>query len=91
MTDWKLNLNIKLGEIRYLGVPDISDYKLVHDSEIQNNGSNRLDEIHQYTDPYSTEYCRNMSEIFPIFHCNWNITGTFLSIIPKYFIATLQF
>ena len=20
--------------------------------------------------PHSTEYCRNMSEIFPIFHCN---------------------
>ena len=41
--------------------------------------------------PYSTEYCGNMSEIFPIFHCNWNIAATFLSIIPKYFIATLQF
>ena len=40
---------------------------------------------------HSTEYCRNMSEIFPIFHCNWNIAATFLSIIPKYFIATLQF
>ena len=40
-TDEKLNLNIKLGEIRYLGVPDIIDYKLVHESEIQNNGSNR--------------------------------------------------
>ena len=23
--------------------------------------------------PHSTEYCRNMSEIFPIFYCNWNI------------------
>ena len=44
-----MNLNIKLGEIRYLGIPDIIDYKLVQDSEIQNNGSNRLDEIHQYT------------------------------------------
>ena len=41
--------------------------------------------------PHSTEYCRNVSEIFPIFHCNWNIAATFLSNIPKYFIATLQF
>ena len=46
MTDQKLNLNINLCEIRYLGVPDIIDYKLVHDSEIQNNGYNRLDEIY---------------------------------------------
>ena len=29
MTDWIWNLNIKLGEIRYLGVPDIIDYELV--------------------------------------------------------------
>ena len=28
MADHKLNLNINLGEIRYLGVPDITDYKL---------------------------------------------------------------
>ena len=42
MTDLKLNLNIKLGEIRYLGVPDIIDYKLVQYSKIQNNGSNRI-------------------------------------------------
>ena len=39
--------------------------------------------------PHSTKYCRNMSEIFPIFHCNWNTAATFLSIIQKYFIATL--
>ena len=38
---------MNLGEIRYLGVPDIIDYKLVHDSEIQNNGYNRLDEIYR--------------------------------------------
>ena len=44
-----------------------------------------------WNSPHSTEYCRNMSEIFPIFHCNWNIAATFLSITPKYFIATLQF
>ena len=50
ITNQKLNLNIKLGEIRYLEVPDIIDYKLVHDSEIQNDGYNRLDEIHQYTE-----------------------------------------
>ena len=45
MTDQKLNLNINLGEIWYLEVPDIINYKLVHDSETQNDGSNRLDEI----------------------------------------------
>ena len=28
MADRKLNLCINLGEIRYLGVPDITDYKL---------------------------------------------------------------
>ena len=28
MTNQKLNLNINLGEIRYLGVPEIPDYKL---------------------------------------------------------------
>ena len=39
--------------------------------------------------PNSTEYCRKMSGIFPIFHCNWNIFETFLSNIAKYFIATL--
>ena len=43
------NFNTKLGEIRYLAVPDIIDYKWVQHSEIQNNGSNRLDKIHQYT------------------------------------------
>ena len=42
-------------------------------------------------DPHSTEYCRNMSEIFPIVHYNWNMFATFLSTIQKYFIATLQF
>ena len=43
---------MKLGEIRYLGFPDIIDYTLVHDSEIQNNGSKRLDEVHQYTEVF---------------------------------------
>ena len=42
-----------LGEIRYLGVPDIVNYKLVHDSEIRNNGSNRLDEIYYYTEIFA--------------------------------------
>ena len=28
MTDQKLNLNINLGEIRYLEVPEIIDYKM---------------------------------------------------------------
>ena len=41
--------------------------------------------------PHSTEYCRNILEIFSIFHCNWNIVSTFLSNIDKYFITTLQF
>ena len=41
--------------------------------------------------PHSIEYFRNMSEIFPIFYCNCNIAAIFLSIIPKYFIAKLQF
>ena len=27
MTDQRLNLNINLGEIRYLRVPDITDYR----------------------------------------------------------------
>ena len=35
--------------------PDIIYYKLVHDSEIQNDGSNRLDEIHQ-----RTQYSRSL-------------------------------
>ena len=38
--------------------------------------------------PHSTEYCKNMSEIFEIFHCNWNIVAIFLSNIAKYFTAT---
>ena len=50
----------------------------------------KIDTRSEY-DPHSTEYCRKLSEIFPIFHCNWNIAATFLSIIGKYFIATLQF
>ena len=29
MADQKLNFNMNLGEIRYLEVPDITDYKLV--------------------------------------------------------------
>ena len=49
----KKNFNINLDEICYLEVPDIIDYKWVHDSEIQNDGSNRLDEIHQYTEVFA--------------------------------------
>ena len=30
MTEQKLNLNINSAQIRYLEVPDIIDYKLVH-------------------------------------------------------------
>ena len=36
-----------LVRLPYLEVPDITDYKWVHDSEIQNDGSDTLDEIHQ--------------------------------------------
>ena len=53
MTDQKFNLNVNLSEIRYLTVPDIIDYKWVHDLEIWNNGSNRLDEIHQCTEVFA--------------------------------------
>ena len=49
MTDQKINLNMNLGEIQYLKVLEIIDYKWVHDSQIQNDGSNRLDKIHQCT------------------------------------------
>ena len=52
MANQKLNSNINLGEIRHLEVPDIINYKLVHDSETQNDGSNRLDEI-QYTEVFT--------------------------------------
>ena len=36
-----------------MGAPDIIDYKLVQGSEIQNNGSNRLDEIYQDTEVFA--------------------------------------
>ena len=32
---------------------------------------------------HRTEYFRNISEIFPIFHCKWKIVATFLSNIQK--------
>ena len=41
--------------------------------------------------PHSTEYCRKMSGIFPIFHYNLNIVAKLLSNIAKYSIPTLQF
>ena len=53
MTDQKLNSNNNLGEIWYLEVTDIIDYKLVHDSEIQNDVSNRLNQIHEYTEVFA--------------------------------------
>ena len=53
MTDQKLNLNINIGEIPYLEVTVNIDNKLVHDSKIENDGSNRLDEIHQFTEVFS--------------------------------------
>ena len=34
--------------------------------------------------PHSTEYCRKMSGIFPIFHCNWNIVATFFQILQNF-------
>ena len=53
MTDQKLNSNNNLGEIWYLEVTEIIDYKLVHDSEIQNDVSNRLNQIHEYTEVFA--------------------------------------
>ena len=41
--------------------------------------------------PHIAQNIAEMSGIFPIFHCNWNIVAIFLSHIAKYFIATLQF
>ena len=43
MNNKKLNSNVNLGGICYMGIPDITDYKLVHDLEIHNNGSNMVD------------------------------------------------
>ena len=34
MADQKLNSNINSGEIRYLAVPDITDYNLVYNLDI---------------------------------------------------------
>ena len=56
MTEQKLNLNTNLGEIEYLKVLDIIDCKWVHDSEIQNDGCNILDEIHQCTEVFAVAY-----------------------------------
>ena len=50
--DQKLNSNINFSKIRYSGIPDIIYYKLVYDSGIQNNESNRLEEI-QYTEVFT--------------------------------------
>ena len=56
MTDQKLNLNINLREIRYLWVPDFTDYKLefktdpIWRSELIK--INRLDEL-QYTEAFA--------------------------------------
>ena len=36
-------IHINLGEIWYLGVPDITDYKLVHNLEIRNTRSNMVE------------------------------------------------
>ena len=49
----QIKFKYKVRWIRYLGVADIIDYKLVQDSEIQSNRSNRLDEIHQYTEVFA--------------------------------------
>ena len=43
MADQKLDSNLNSGEIWYLGVPDIIDYWLVHNSEIQHNGFHTVD------------------------------------------------
>ena len=60
-------------------------------SLVTHNTSFTANPSYMTTFPHSTEYSRNMSEIFSIFHCNWNIVSTFLSNIEKYFIATLKF
>ena len=31
--------------------------------------------------PHSTEYCKKMSGIFIIFHCNWNIIASFKYLV----------
>ena len=44
MADQKLNLNINLGEIRYLEVPDITDYKSEFITQtFKNHGFNMAD------------------------------------------------
>ena len=43
IVEQKLNSNINLREIWNLEVGGITDYKLVHDSEIKNNGTNIAD------------------------------------------------
>ena len=53
MIDQKLNLNINLREIRYLEDSDIFYSKWVHDSEILNDGSNKLDKIYQCTEVFA--------------------------------------
>ena len=42
MADQKFNSNVNLGKIWYLGVPYTTDYKLVDDSEIQDNESSMV-------------------------------------------------
>ena len=58
MTKQKLNLSINLGEIRYLEVPDMIDYNQLMTQKLKTNRkrlekSNRLDEIHQYTEVFA--------------------------------------
>ena len=43
MADQKLTSNINLGQIWFFKVPDITDCKLLHDSEIPKNGCNIAD------------------------------------------------
>ena len=53
-TKWPTKIKFKY-KLRWNSVLGswIIDYKLVHDSEIQNDGSNRLDEIRQYTEVFA--------------------------------------
>ena len=45
MADQKLNSNINLGEMLYLEVPDITDCKLLHYSQI--NNTSRINKINK--------------------------------------------
>ena len=57
-TKWRPKIKFKY-KLRWNSVLGswIIDYKIVHDSDIQNDGSNKLDEIHQYTEVFAVTDC----------------------------------